>query len=254
MIETSNKEAMSIAIKFFKGNIALSLTTLTILAILSLLKAIPSIGFISSFAYSILGFSIQIYLMRQVDNINRSEDIEYIANRTSLKELLTTHLDIAIGGFIGIFLTFIILGTLLVAFLSTQMNLQNMANTNINIFIQNFSNLPNSLAISTAILIIMSFLGYVFPAVVGEMMMSNSLKEAFIKSFLIFNPKIWRRTFTKEYFKLIMLWTLVVFVAIILISLISRMVLLLPIVFILIYALLLYNANIYLFAKRVLKD
>ncbi len=254
MIQASNKEAINIAINFFKGNINLSLITLTILAILSLLKVIPFIGLISSLLYSILGFSIQIYLIHQISNINRSEEMREIALQTRLKDMLTNYLDVATGGFLGIFFIFILLGTLFIAFLSTQMNLNTLSNSNIQLFIQTFNNLPNSLIISLTLLVIMSFLGYIFPAVIGEMMMAKDFKEAFNKTFLLFKPNFWQRTFTKSYFKLIMLWTGILFVAVIIISLLSKMLLLLPVVFVLIYIVLLYNASIYLFSRELIKS
>jgi len=252
MIQPSNKEAINIAVNFFKGNVALSLAAIAILVTLALLKNVPFIGIAFAFAYSILSFAIQIFVARQIPELSGSEEMADVAARTRLGDFLTRHLDMATGGFLGIFLIMMVLATLFIGLLGMSIDIQSMNSGNMEAVAASIY-----ASGATGTLLLMLFLSmwlvYIFPGVMGEVMTAPDFIQAFFKSFLLFNPKFWKRTLNKDYFLLVLVWAAIVYVAAIILSWFTVSIFLLPIALIGIYFLSLYNAAIYLFAHELLK-
>ena len=251
MIQPSNKEAINIAVSFFKGNVALSLAAIAILVTLALLKVVPFIGIAFAFAYSILSFAIQIFVARQIPELQESEAIADVAARTKLGDFLTRHLDIATGGFLGIFLILMVLAMVFIQVLGMSIDSQSINSGNMQALT---ASIDTTGAIGSLLLmmIVSMWLGYLLPGVMGEVMTSSTFAEAFFKSFLLFNPRFWKRTLNKDYFLLVLLWTVIVFVAAMVISWFTVSIFLLPVALIGIYFLSLYNAAVYYFARELL--
>ena len=253
MIQAGNKTAMEIAAAFFKGNVSLSLSAIAILIVIALFKLLPIIGIVFAFAYPILSFAIQIYVAREVPTLQNAKEMEEVARRTRLKELFTRHLDIAAGGFLGFFLILMLLSMIFMGLLSSSIDIQTLSGDNMEAFSAAFS---ASGALGTLLLFLLlgMWLGYLMPGVMGEVILAQSFNEAFRKSLLLFSPSFWKRTFTRNYFTLILLWSMIIFVAALLFSWIALSILLLPIALVGIYFLSLYNAVIYVFAREALSD
>jgi len=111
---------------------------------------------------------------------------------------------------------------------------------------------PGAIGVMFLFLLVALWLGYIFPGVTGEVMAAEGFGPAFMKTFLLFNPKFWKRTFNKDYFLLILLWSVIVFVAAVVLSWFTVSILLIPIALIGVYFLSLYNAAIYFFARKLL--
>jgi len=252
MIQPSNKEAISIAVNFFKGNVALSLAAIAILVTLALLKIVPFIGIAFAFAYSILSLAIQIFVARQIPRLSRSEEMAEVAARTKLGDFLTRHLDIATGGFLGIFLIMMVLAIIFLGLMGMNIDVQSLSTGDMQAVTASIYT-SGALGALSLILLVSMWLGYIFPAVLGEVIMAPDFNSAFLKSFLLFNPRFWKRTLNKDYFLLILLWTAIVFVAAIILAWFTASILLLPIALIGLYFLSLYNAAIYFFARELLK-
>ena len=251
MIKPSNKEAINIAVNFFKGNVALSLAAIAILVTLALLKIVPFIGIAFAFAYSILSLAIQIFVARQIPELSRSEEMADVAARTKLGDFLTRHLDVATGGFLGIFLIMMVLAMVFVGLIGMNIDIQSMNSGNMEAVAASIYT-TGTLGSLLLMMIVSMWLGYVFPGVLGEVMMAPDFGSAFLKSFLLFNPRFWKRTLNKDYFLLILLWTAIVFVAAFILSWFTVSILLLPVALVGLYFLSLYNAAIYFFARELL--
>ena len=255
MIQASNKEALNIALNFFKGNVALSLAAIAVLLVIALLKEVPVIGIIFALVYPILSFAIQIYVAREIPRLQRPEEMGTVAQRTKLGELFTRHLDIAAGGFLGFFLILMLLGMLFAGLMSASIDVQTaeqaMQTQNVQEMIVAIST-GGALGTLFFFLILMMWLGYLMPGVMGEVLLAPTFMDAFRKSFLLFNPRFWKRTFTKEYFILILIWSFIVFFAATLFSWIAVSIILLPVALVGVYFLSLYNATIYVFAQEAL--
>ena len=252
MIQPNNKEAINIAVNFFKGNVALSLAAIAILVTLALLKIVPFIGIAFAFAYSILSLAIQIFVARQIPRLSRSEEMAEVAARTKLGDFLTRHLDIATGGFLGIFLIMMVLAMIFLGLMGMNIDVQNLSTGDMQAVTASIYT-SGALGALSLILLVSMWLGYIFPAVLGEVIMAPDFNSAFLKSFLLFNPRFWKRTLNKDYFLLILLWTAIVFVAAIILAWFTASIFLLPIALIGLYFLSLYNAAIYFFARELLK-
>ena len=255
MIHPSNKTAINLAINFFKGNYALSFAAIAILFVISLLNFIPIIGIFFLISYAIFSLSIQIYFAKAIEEIENEEDMEDIAASTKIGEFLNKYFSTAAGGFSGLLIIGILLsifiGILLAAFGSTSISIEQMQGMNEE---QIAMILASTYSIPVLIIsLLIGFLFYIFPGVMGYIMSSNDFNEAFKNSFLLLNPKFWSRTFNKKYFLLILFWSIIITIATILLFFLSATVILIPIVIILGYLLSLYNAAIYIFSKELLK-
>jgi hypothetical protein len=253
MVKRGNKEALQIASNFIKGNITLSLGALAVLITIALLKMAPLIGVIFAFVYPILSFAIQIYVAREVPSLQRPEDMAKVAQRTRLGDLLSRHLDIAAGGFLGFFLILMLFGVLFTVVMGFSIDIQTLQSGNMEAI---SAAIYTSGALVSLLLFLMIglWLSYLMPGVMGEVVMAENFADAFRKSFLLFSPSFWKRTFSKAYFVLILIWSMIVFVAALLFSWIAVSIILLPFALIGVYYLSLYNAVIYVFAREALAD
>ncbi|WP_281950808.1 hypothetical protein [Nitrosophilus kaiyonis] len=255
MVEKSNINALKLAFSFFKGNIALSLAAIAILLVISFFSILPLIGIVFVFAYSILSLSIQIYFGRGIKEVKSIEEMENFAKDTKIGDFLTKYIAEATGAFLALFfisLVFIFAFALLTAIFSGTISMEEIKGMNeqqIIFYMMSSYSIPG-----TVMLLIAGFFFYIFPAVMGEVILSEGFNEAFKKVFLLINPAFWKKTFKKDYFLLILFWSIIVFIFGIFIVFLSSTIILLPIVLILAYILSLYNAGIYLFAKDLAKE
>lgn len=251
MIRPSNQEAINIAANFFKGNVALSLATIAILVTLALLQYVPFLGLAFALAYAILSFEVQVYLARQIPEISGSEEMADVAARTKLGDLLTRHLDIAAGGILGYFTISLALGLLFMATFGATVDMSAIQGRDMQAFMAAIST-SGAMGVMLLFMLVLLWLTYLFPGVTGEVMAAERFGPAFMKTFLLFSPKFWKRTFNKDYFLLILLWSVIVFVAAVVLSWFTASILLIPIALIGAYFLSLYNAAVYRFARELL--
>jgi len=254
MIAKTNMSAIKLATEFFKGNYALSFAAIAILLVISFFSFLPLIGILFVFAYSVLSLSIQIYFGKNTVSIKNEEEMKDIARNTQIGEFLTKYFSEAAGAFLGLFilsLVFMILFMITAGIFGTGLSVEEMRGMNEQeMIIQMITvySIPSIL-----FLLIGGFLFYIFPSVMGEIFLTTGFNEALKKVFLLLSPNFWKKTFNKNYFILIIIWSIIVFIFGILIVLLSTTVILLPLVLIGAYLLSLYNAAIYVFAKESLE-
>ena len=254
MVEKSNIEALKLALLFFKGNYALSFAAIAILLVLSFFSVIPLIGILFVFAYSILGFAIEIYFGKEVYNIKDEKEMEEIAANTRVGDFLTKYIAEATGAFLGLFLislVFIFIFVLIASIFGgsfTMNEIKGMSEQEMIFYMMGAFSIP-----SFMLLIVGGFLLYVFPAVMGEVILSEGFNDSFRKTLLLISPSFWKKTFNKNYFILIAIWSIIIFLFAIVLVILSSTVILLPLVLIVAYLLSLYNSAIYVFAKGSLE-
>ncbi|WP_456394115.1 hypothetical protein, partial [Nitratifractor sp.] len=205
MQNPGNKEAMQIALEFFKGNYALNLGAAAILIVMALLKGVPLLGIFFAFAYPILSFAVQIYVAREAAGVERPEAMREVAGRTKLGDLFSRHLDIAAGGFLGLFLIMLLLLFLFAALIGSAVNLQAVSQGDLQSAVASAAS-SGTVVGMFLLMILMLWLGYVIPGVMGEVIFAESFTEAFRKSLLLFSPSFWKRTLNGAYFRLILIW------------------------------------------------
>ena len=252
MKEIGNKKAIRVAWSFMMGNITLTLIALSILIVFGLMQYIPIVGFIFAMAYSILNFSIQIYMGRAVLENNSESEIQDVASKTNVNEFFTKYIDIAAGGFLGFFTIMILSFFILMMIVMTNLDSATIATINQNgISETSVMTMAQNSTFIYALLIFMLIgliLSYAIPAVMGKVFLAEDFFSAFKNSFLIFAPSLWKRVFNKEYFKLIFIWSIVIFFSAIIISQFFKVLITIPIALILLYLLSLYNSVIYIYS------
>jgi hypothetical protein len=254
MREMNNREAMTLALNFFKGNISLSLGAIVILIAVALLRFVPLLGIVFAIAYPVLSFSLQIYLARQIPDSGETDEkneIGRIASETKLHDYFLRYIDIAAGGFAGFFMILLLLMMLFMAMIGGSVDMQTVSGSDMEAFAASIST-SGTLGTLSLFLILSMVLGYLLPGVMGEVLLAESFGDAFKKSWKLFSPSYWKRTLNGDYFMLVLIWSAIVFVAALILSWLAVSIILLPVALIGIYCLSLYNAVIYVFAHRYL--
>ena len=252
-MEKSNKMAMILAWNFFKGNYALNFAVIAILILLNLLGMVPIIGLLFILAYSILSLSVQIYFGRGVDKAQRPEDMAEFAAQSKIGDVLSSYLHVATGAFLALFAISLVFMALFGMAVEMSGGMEAMRN-GVAVQAQMEAMLTKSGVIGAIFLLIAAFLFYFFPAVMGRVIRSDTFVDGFKNVFLLFSPSMWKACFNKEYFILVLVWSLILLgVGIVMIAL-SATIILLPVVLVIAYLLSLYNAAIYVFADDLAKE
>ncbi len=252
-MEKSNKTAIALAWNFFKGNYALNFAVIAILILLNLLGMIPIIGMLFILAYSILSLSVQIYFGRGVDKAQRPEDMAELAAQSKIADVLSAYLQVAAAAFLALFAISLVFMALFGVVVGMSGGIENMQN---GVAAQaQMSVMLGSAGVAGLVLILVAaFLFYFFPAVMGRVIRSDTFVDGFKNVFLLFSPNMWKACFNKEYFVLVLVWSLILMgVGIVMIAL-SATIVLLPVVLVIAYLLSLYNAAIYVFAADLAKE
>ncbi len=251
MIVPSNKTALLLAWHFFKGNYALNFGALALLSLLSLLGIIPVLGILFVFGYWVLSYSVQIYFARAINEVDSLEQIEQKAAQTKIADFFVTYIHIAAGAFLGVFTLILLFMMLFGALVSVNMDVETLRNGVVMSQSQMVGLFLSSGIGGIVMLLVGGMLLYFFPAAMGEAMVAPTFGEAFKRIFWLFLPSFWKKTLNKEYFLLILLWSLIVMVAGMVVMALSASLILLPFALVATYLLSLYNAAIYLFAARL---
>ena len=252
MIARNNATAMKLAWEFFKGNYALNFAAIAILIVLNLLGIVPVIGMLFIFAYSILSLSIQIYFARSVEQVQSVEEIGQVASETKIGELLSRYLQVAAGAFLGLFLIALvfmfIFGIMVSVSGGADAMMQAMGERGAAMEMHMAYSMISFSVSGLILLLIIGVLFYFFPAVMGKVMREDDFVGAFKNVFLLFSPTLWKSTFNKEYFTLVLVWSLVMVGVVIVAFVLAASIILLPLLLVFAYIVSLYNAAIYIFA------
>ena len=243
-----NRYAIDLSISFLKGNWALSLGVIAVLIFFNLLSLIPMIGILFMFGYSVLLTSFQIYVAKASLKVRDTQDMESIAQNSDIKSLFSENIEVAFGATLGLFTISFILITIFTIVFSFTPTFALMQKSPFYIFAPD----PVTIIVLLVFLLISMWFGYVYPAVAGEVYLSKNFKGAFTKNFLIFHPTIWEKSINKEYFKLIAIWSLIVFFIALLFAIMFQKIILIPVALIGWYWMSIYSAIVYMNARKKL--
>jgi len=225
---------------------------------LNLLGAIPVIGMLFIFAYSILSLSIQIYFARSVEQIQRVEEIAQVASETKIGDFFTRYLQVAAGAFLGLFLIALvfmfIFGIMVSVSGGVDAMMQAMGERGAAMQMHMSYSMVSFGLSGLVLLLVAGVLFYFFPAMMGRVMREEDFVGAFKGVFTLFSPTLWKSTFNKAYFTLILLWSLVMVGVVVIAFVLAASIILLPLLLVLAYIVSLYNAAIYIFAADLAKE
>ncbi|WP_200764070.1 hypothetical protein [Nitrosophilus alvini] len=251
-IKPTNISALMLAANFFKGNYALSFTAVAIIIIVELLTLIPAAGMIFSILSLVVTFSIQVFFGKAVIVLENEEDIKKIAANTRIGELIGNFINVAAGVTAAYLSIGIVLGIIFYLIFAlgggavVMQDMQTMTREEMMVY------MSGSMGVSMFFLIVIaSFLFYVFPAVMGLAIKKDRFAEAFRSIFLLFSPTVWKTTFNKEYLIFIVKWSLILFALSLVVFAMAMSIILFPVVMVIAYYIMLYNAAVYVFAERL---
>ena len=257
-MQMSNKSAISAAWSFFKGNIALSLGAIALLIGLGILQYAPLIGVIFSFAYPVLSFAVQIYVGREAATLSAPEEMERVAADTKLSDLFGKYIDLAMGGFMGLFILMIFFFVLLAIMMGAVVDhdkLQAIAASGEAVgMVQMQSIMLEGRVLEWVVIplfIVLLFLSYIFPAVMGRVILSENFTQAFKSVFGFFSPRLWSASFNSAYFTLVFFWSIIVFLSAIVAGQFFVTIFLIPVALVILYCISIYNAIVYSFAAKL---
>jgi len=205
---TPIKLSFHLAWNFFTKNKMLSLFIILALFGMALLSMIPILGLVFSMMLMAMFFSLQVTIGKLVYQSESLENYYSGVAKLTLKEALVGRLGVAFGYFVGFFVVeialFIVLGILAVIFGASDA------------FVDLANGLEPASAAGLGMLIfvfglIMLFISYIFPIVVGGIYKEETFGGAFKALFKMFSPQTWKASLNLNYFLLVIVWMLTIF-------------------------------------------
>jgi hypothetical protein len=240
----NNQTAFLLAWEFMKNNWKLTVLTILIEIALIVLGFVPILGVFFSLLLSLVIFNEQIYFGKAVLLSKANvEKIREISKQTSLSKFLFEYIGIAIGSYLGFFIVLLIIG-IVAAILMNFGIYDNYGQVTIT---------PLGYFLLLIIAVYLGIISYIAPAVMGEVLKSNDFSEAFKRVFLVFNWNFWKKSFNKDYFIFVFLWSLIMFGLLIIGEILVISVVLSPIGILIFYFLGLYDGAAFVFASELLE-
>lgn len=239
----SSVDALKLAWSWIKGNWQLNIVAFLIFLGLEVLSLIPIAGYLFGFAILLATISTQAYIAKKALSGALADEkaTEEEAKKTTLNEYLGNNLVIAAGAALGYAILYVAVMVIVWGVFTAMLN--------------SWTYYFDPMKVLTPVILIGTIVGsmvlYVVPAVMGEIVVSETFAEAFKKVFYLFNPKVWKSCLNKEYFAFVVVWMLIVagLVAASLLSIMSLV--LIPVGIFLLYFLDVYSAFIYAYANKI---
>lgn len=193
------KNAFRIGLEFLDQNRLLAAMTMGAFIVLTLLEVIPLIGLFAGIAVGVLSQSVQFYVGRSFYASENMGAFVQRAQEATLMEFLTRHWRPAFGAWLGWFVVGMLMVLLFfILIMAAGMNLQSLE------ALAEGGGGENMLVglggAGIVVMVCILLLSYVYPAVQGRVMLSESFGEAFQAVFSLFSPALWRRTLHGGYF------------------------------------------------------
>jgi len=219
MLQRRNTTALKLAKHFYFGNYSLTLMVVAIFMILNILQSfLGPLGLLFYGAFLILTYSVQVYYASYIPTIRDPEEMEDIARGTALSDLLFSRIAEGAAFFLAFLVINAIFGLFIYLVLTAYVGddlveLQRISAALETAGPEERQALQSRLIeiILTPALIVLavgSFFSYVAIGVWGRMLKAQGFVEAFKRSFLLFWPKYWVKTFKLRYMLLVGGWIL----------------------------------------------
>lgn len=236
------KQSFSLSWDFFINNKMASLLTVVSLLVLSLLTTLPKLGFLIFLLLSVLSFSIQIYV---------AKSLYAKCEEASFSELLLSYFKLATGALLGQVAIELLLGGVLFVMLSSLVGMDVIEALRAGTLAHEqiypvYMKLGFIAAISFLVILLWV---YMIPMMLAYAYEAETVMEAFMAAFVLFNAKVWKASFKEKYYVLVSMLQVVAFLVIAVVSLVLSSVYLLPLALFGVYMFLVYLAVVSRMAK-----
>lgn len=255
--ETGLKLPLTLAWRFFVVNKPLSLLLLAVLFGLQLLGMIPLVGLLFSIAGTILSYAAMIYVSRLGGDSESPEAFEEAVKAIDLKILLAKYWQVAAGGWLGtVAVSFLLIAAVMVVGFATggaaelMQVIQSTGEGNVAGWPQD-APAGGVVALLLIALLLFACVTYLYPLVIGAIMVQEDFGGAFKAAFGIFSPALWAASFRGAYFLLILVASAVAFLASIVIALTAATVILIPLAILVAYWLMLYVTFVFTLSRII---
>lgn len=262
----TNQNAFNYAWKFIKNNWELTVLTILVEIGFTILGFIPIVGVLFGLLLGLVVFNEQIYFGKAViASRDNEEKIEDFSHKAKLEDFLFKYLGIAIGSYLAFLIIFIVIGAVFVGLSIASMgesmyymsNLNSLSGGNLDSLMASVYSWHAGileLIIMLLLLIVIGMISYIYPAIMGEVIKSNSFGEAFQKTFWLFNVNFWKKSFNKRFFMFVFIWSLIVLGLVAMGGIWSVDKYFIPLGMFVFYFLGLYNGAVFVFASDLLED
>ncbi|MCF6200852.1 MAG: hypothetical protein L3J42_01795 [Hydrogenimonas sp.] len=210
-----------------------------ILLLLMLFQIIPILGIVAGVLQSIIFYALAYWA---VENIIKSSNIENFKEQiqnANVKDMLFSFLAPASGFYLGFIIISVIFiaatalifwltgGGAIFSMMQEQMGNSSMAPEQAMIFYTQILGMGTPAILFFIIAI--TFFGYIWPLVYGYALMQRSFSDALNALFMLFSTRFWRAAFTMKYLKIVSLWMLILFGAMIVAGICASLFILIPV-------------------------
>lgn len=247
------KQAYSLAWRFFTYNKAASFIAMAAVFGLYMFSLIPILGLLISIAAGIFLFSVQTYVAKTLISSESDEEYNEKVQATGAKELLTKHLGIASGGFLGFVVVEIIMLVVMFTMFAMSVGLEALTSLNDqNMPPERQMEIFQSIGIvGIVVMVIIMFLAYIYPIVLGKVYTSDNFGEAFASIFTMFSPSVWKASFNGQYFLMITMLHLTAVAMIIVMMLSIMTIVLIPLAMFVAYLFILYVTTTAVLSREI---
>ena len=247
------KQAYSLAWRFFTQNKLASFLAMAVIVGLYVLSIIPIIGLVISIAAGIALFGLQTYVAKTLLEAKSDEEYDEMVQNSGVKEILTKYFSVASGGFVGFLIIQIIAMVLMFTSIAMSIGLETLANLNSEMMppeekLEIFQSVG---LMGIVFVIVLLFLGYIYPIVLGKVYSSENFAEAFASAFSMFSPSVWKASLNGQYFLMVTMLHLSIILITIAMMLCIMSLVLIPVAMFLFYLMLLYVSTTAVLAKEI---
>jgi hypothetical protein len=247
------KQAYSLAWRFFNKNKLASFLAMAIIFGLYMLSIIPLLGMFIAIAAGISLFSLQTYVAKTLISSKSDEEYDEKVQNSTVKEMLTEYLGIASGGFLGFVVIEIIMLVVMFTLLTLSIGIESLTQFSDQTMTpeQQMQILQSVGVVGLIFMLVVMFLAYIYPLVLGKVYTSENFGEAFSAIFTMFSPTVWKASLNGQYFFMIMMLHLTGIGMVIVMAISMMTIVLIPLAFIVAYLFILYATTTAVLAREI---
>lgn len=247
------KQAYSLAWRFFRKNILVSILAILVITGLYVLSMIPILGLVLSLVAGIALFSVQTYVAKTLMQSKSDEEFDEMVANTKTSELLTKYMAVGSGGVLGFLVIEIAAVIVLVTMVIFTIGLDVLTSLSDGTMSpdQKMQTLYSIGIVGIVFMIVAMLFAYVYPLVVGKVYATNDFKSAFKAMFSMFSPSVWKASLNGQYFFMILVLHLSAFLMVILMIITMSTIILAPLALLVVYLFILYSTTTAVIAKEI---
>jgi len=250
------KQAYSLAWRFFSKNKLVSFLAMAVIFGLYILSVIPLLGFFIAIVAGIALFSVQTFVAKTLISSNSDEEYDEKVQGAVLKDLLTRHLNVASGGFLGFFVIEIIMIVIMFTLFVLSVGLESLMQLSDQTMTpeQQMQIFQSMGGIGLIFVLVAMFLAYIYPLALAKVYASEDFGEAFAAIFTMFSPTVWKASLNVQYFLMITMLHVTAIGMFILMIISAMTIVLMPIALFMAYLFILYATTTAVLAREIVFD